>query len=493
MNLKEYMMSINEEAGKRGRPKKTDAQRKAELDNAKKKPISQDKIKPEQVDSKSLMPSKQEVWGRYAGQNGSGGVWEVDVPKGKDNYPPLDDATMNRNLKKLRAKFASKEDFFIQGEAGWGKTSLIIDMAGRYDRFVVTVYLDKAEATDLGGIPTVGKGKSGRNTVEYSPMPWMEILFDNPTKKYLLFFDEMNQAAPDVMNALMPIVLKNVICGKQLHNFVVGAAGNFEDENEGGVNELSKPLLSRFGGIITWQSGDWDNAFQYMHKKWDSKLGKELIDKLQENADLFKNPRDVENHVIELLNNLKEDGEIDLWDASDYLDNLKDLTIDEGEMTRTQISNLEKLADFVYAYMNGKTGDDKKKNKRGQDMVSDDIKACIKHGMEYGYVDQEEEDSKGNIVKVRYGISRENIVEVYTDEGDINAEMLERLISRFEEDGIKFKFDKDSQWQEKGYKDPMQLKNIKDLWKDFIKNHTKESEKKEKKVDPKIMTSINTV
>ena len=313
----------------------------------------------------------------------------------------------------------------------------------------------------------------------------MEVLFNKPSKKYLLFFDEMNQAAPDVMNALMPIVLKNVICGRKLNNFVCAGAGNYEEENEGGVNELSKPLLSRFGGIITWQSGDWDNAFQYMHKKWDAKVGKELIDKLQENADLFKNPRDVENHIIETLNNLKEDGDIDLWDASDYLDNLKDLAIDEGEMTRTQITNLEKLADFVYAYMNGKTGDDKKKNKRGQDMVSDDIKACIKHGMEYGYVDQEEEDSKGNIVKVRYGISRENITEVYTDEGDINAEMLERLISKYEEDGIKFKFDKDSQWQEKGYKDPMQLKNIKDLWKDFIKNHTKEPEKKEKKVDPK--------
>ncbi len=423
--------------------------------------------------------------GKPAEDNGSEGAWGIEEPTEDDLLHGVDRETLNKNKKRILMRLKAKKPFFVQGEAGWGKTSLITKLAHQCGYTVITVYLDKAEATDLGGIPTVGKGKDGKNTVEYSPMPWMEVLFDNPTKKYLLFFDEMNQAAPDVMNALMPIVLKNVICGKQLHNFVVGAAGNFEDENEGGVNELSKPLLSRFGGIITWQSGDWDNAFQYMHKKWDSKVGKELIDKLQENADLFKNPRDIENHVIELLNNLKEDGEIDLWDASDYLDNLKDLTIDEAEMTRTQISNLEKLADFVYAYMNGNTSDDKKKNKRGQDMVNEDIKACIKHGMEYGYVDQEEEDSKGNIVKVRYGISRENISEVYTDEGDINAEMLERLISKFEEDGIKFKFDKDSQWQEKGYKNPMELKNIKDLWKDFIKNHTKQAEKKEKKVDPK--------
>ena len=42
----------------------------------------------------------------------------------------------------------------------------------------------------------------------------------------------MNQAQPCVMNALMPIVLKNVICNVQFDNFMVGAAGNFEDENE---------------------------------------------------------------------------------------------------------------------------------------------------------------------------------------------------------------------------------------------------------------------
>ena len=34
---------------------------------------------------------------------------------------------------------------------------------------------------------------------------------NHPDKQFLLFFDEMNQAADDVMNALMPIVLRNVV------------------------------------------------------------------------------------------------------------------------------------------------------------------------------------------------------------------------------------------------------------------------------------------
>ena len=87
--------------------------------------------------------------------------------------------------------------------------------------------------------------------------------------------------------------------------------------------------------------------------------------------------------------------------------------------------------------------------------ISDDMKACIRHGMEYGYVDQEEKDSSGNIIKVRYGISRENIIDVFTAEGDIDAEMLETLISKFEDDGVKFKFDKNIEWKNKGYADPM--------------------------------------
>ena len=343
MNLKEYMMSINEEAGKRGRPKKTDAQRKAELDNAKKKPISQDKIKPEQVDSKSLMPSKQEVWGRYAGQNGSGGVWEVDVPKGKDNYPPLDDATMNRNLKKLRAKFASKEDFFIQGEAGWGKTSLIIDMAGRYDRFVVTVYLDKAEAVDLGGMPYMDKNKDG-SVVQKVAMPaWADLMkaFDKNNQDklgdldFLLFFDEMNQAQTDVMQALMPIILKHSICGYRFSNFFVGAAGNKEDEAE--LTALSKPLKSRLDPIIKWEN-DWNQSFNFLHGKWDEQIGKDFVSEFHKLApEVFKNPREVEMKIFQHYKALKDDKDYSYLTVKDILERIYDLSKyedDPSEMPR---------------------------------------------------------------------------------------------------------------------------------------------------------------
>ena len=475
MNLKEYMMSINEEAGKRGRPKKTDAQRKAELDNAKKKPIPQDKIKPEQVDSKSLMPSKQEVWGRYAGQNGSGGVWEVDVPKGKDKYPPLDDATMNRNLKKLRAKFASKEDFFIQGEAGWGKTSLIIDMAGRYDRFVVTVYLDKAEAVDLGGMPYMDKNKDG-SVVQKVAMPaWADLMkaFDKNNQDklgdldFLLFFDEMNQAQTDVMQALMPIILKHSICGYRFSNFFVGAAGNKEDEAE--LTALSKPLKSRLDPIIKWEN-DWNQSFNFLHGKWDDQIGKDFVSEFHKLApEVFKNPREVEMKIFQHYKALKDDKDYSYLTVKDILERIYDLSKyedDPSEMPRVTKEACQKAAEKIFNWLRAddNTFDDntvKKENRRGRDMLPDKLKEIIKQAVLEGFVNVVGDDNS-------YGFSEENInviVDIWNSSTDettgklnepINAQMLNRHIKVIlAEEGNKWKFKTNDQWRKAGYVDPL--------------------------------------
>jgi hypothetical protein len=344
-------------------------------------------------------------------------------------------------------RLKAKKPFFVQGEAGWGKTSLITKLAHQCGYTVITVYLDKAEATDLGGIPTVGKGKSGKNTVEYSPMPWMEVLFDNPTKKYLLFFDEMNQAAPDVMNALMPIVLKNVICGKQLHNFVVGAAGNFEHENSA-VSELSAPLKSRFGGIITWESGNWEDAFKHLRKKWKDKISNKFFDQLEEAAgELFKNPRDVESFIIESVAKLKEAGDADFFDTDDYYDQLKDIAKDD--LTRTGEQKLKALAETMHKFVNNIVDDDEEdtSSRKNREMVPDDVVELLKMGMKNGFILDPDDNT------TKYGISRENILKI---EGwdFANREMLERTVNKLEEDGVKFKYEKDEEWKKAGFKDP---------------------------------------
>ena len=394
----------------------------------------------------------KKVQGKDAEKNGlKGGEWGVDEPTDDDAAEEIDKKNLSKNMKRLLMKFKSEEDFFIIGEAGWGKTSIIKNMAKKFNRKVVTVYLDKAVASDLGGIPIPVQGKKG--AVQEMAMPaWAKVIEDNEDQQFLLFFDEMNQAAPDVMNALMPIVLEHEICGRKFKNFFVGAAGNFESEN-GAVNELSGPLRSRFKPLIVWETGgdSWRDAFKYLHKNWDDKLSKELVNDFEDNAEAFQNPREVEQKIFKFIYKLKQDGDYDYFDSEDYLDRLNGLVKDD--LTRTQENNVKKLADNIYSFMNTKESKEGEKQsssgrsgRKSKDvnMVPENVKEAIKTGMKFGYIEQD---------GVKYGISEENI-KALVDEEDCNAEMLERIINKFEADGITFKFKKNEEWKKKGYEDP---------------------------------------
>ena len=381
----------------------------------------------------------------------SGGVWAVEEPTEDDIVKGIDKETLNRNKKRILMRLKADKPFFVQGQAGWGKTSIITKLAHQVGRTVITVYLDKAEATDLGGIPVAAKSKRGANYSEYLMPGWAKVMWDNPKKKFLLFFDEMNQAQPDVMNALMPIVLKTEVCGKKFNNFVVGAAGNFEDENDA-VNELSKPLKSRFGGTIIWESGDWDDAFKHLHKVWDEKTGKEFIDLLREYADLFNNPRDMEMHIIDEVYKLKQDKDSDIWDSNDFLDQFELLAKDD--LKATDKSKLAKLAEKVSAFVKNKgveNGEGRKPAGRERskdiDMVPENVKNAILGGMTKGFVIDDKDPNQ-----TKYGCSRENIG--FIAENVMNEEMLQRLIRKFEAEGKKFKYEKNSEWKKAGYADP---------------------------------------
>lgn len=391
------------------------------------------------VDLKDVKGKEAKEWSK------DGATWGVDEPTDNDAATPINKDELNKNMKRLLLKFKTNEDFFIVGEAGWGKTSIIKDLAKKFKRSVITVYLDKAVASDLGGIPVPVKGKTG--AVQEMAMPaWAKIMQDNPDKKFLLFFDEMNQAAPDVMNALMPIVLEHEICGVKFDNFFVGAAGNFEHENNA-VNELNGPLRSRFKPIIVWETGGeaWKGAFKFLHKQWDDKLSESLVDMFEKNAEIFENPREIDHKIFKFIYNLKEAGDYDYFDVEDYKDRLDGLV--KEDLTRKQEDAVNSLAEALYNYMNNvekeETGRSRKSSKDAE-MVPEVVKNAIKLGMKNGFLVQ------GG---VKYGISRENIGDI-VDDNDCNAEMLERVIRKLEADGIKFKYEKNSEWEKAGYKNP---------------------------------------
>lgn len=408
-------------------------------------------------EAKNVNPER--VVGKDAKKNGTGGKFAIDEPTDNDAVEPLSKDQLNKNMKRLLMKFKADEPFFIMGEAGWGKTSIIKSMAKRFGRRVITIYLDKCEATDLGGIPVPREDKRGNAYVDSAMPSWAQYMLDHDDEQFLLFFDEMNQADGAVMNALMPIVLETEVCGVKFDNFIVGAAGNFDHENDA-VNELSGPLKSRFKPLIIWETGgdaEWKQAFDFMHKEWDNKLGEDGVDYINilfENRDLFQNPREVEHKILKWCSKMIGTDDKDLFDIEDYLDRLEGLAKDD--LSRTQEDKLKKLAEVTYNLVNGIPLVPQKTRGKGKDMMDETLKNTIKKAMKNGFMT----NGPGSSDKRKYGISRENAPLVFCDpemtENPVNREMLDRFINKMEADGIKFKYETDDEWRKAGLTDPFE-------------------------------------
>ena len=417
------------------------------FDEPRKKTINEANVNPERI------------VGKDAKKNGTGGKFAIDEPTDNDVVEPLSKDQLNKNMKRLLMKFKADEPFFIMGEAGWGKTSIIKSMAKRFGRTVITVYLDKCEATDLGGIPVPREDKRGNAYVDSAMPAWAQYMLEHDDKQFLLFFDEMNQADGAVMNALMPIVLETEVCGVKFDNFIVGAAGNFDHENDA-VNELSGPLKSRFKPIIVWETGgdaEWKQAFDFMHKEWDSKLGEdgpEYINLLYENRDLFQNPREVEHKILKWCSKMVDTDDKDLFDVEDYLDRLSGLA--KEDLNRTQEDKLKKLAEATYNLVNGLSLSPERKRSKGKEMMDETLKNTIKKAMRNGFMTNGPDSSD----KRKYGISKENAPLVFCDpemtENACNREMFDRYINKLEADGIKFKYETDAEWKKAGLVDPFE-------------------------------------
>ena len=399
--------------------------------------------------------------------------WAVDEPTDDEAEEGFESVT--DSMDDLIDKFDTEEDFFIIGRAGWGKTSTIKQLAKKYHKKVITVYLDKAEAVDLGGIPVPVKGKTG--AVQEKAMPsWAKIMQDEPDQEFLLFFDEMNQAAPDVMNALMPIILEHEICEVKFDNFFVGAAGNFEDEN-GAVSELSGPLKSRLKPLITWEVNTekaWKQVFKYLHKKWDKVITKQLVDAFEESAMCFENPREIEMKIFQFIHRIKVNGG-ERNNANKYLRRLRGLA--KEDLTRTQEKELERLADGMFNFVAGKD-EEEKSGRRGKNsqQVPKSIQTFIESGMKKGYVAVDIPQSDGTTKKVRFGVCKETIAELI-DEEECNAEMLERTIAKYEANGLTWKYDKPQDWAKLKLEDPMD-----DKWSLVVTSKTRISDEQDEPV-----------
>lgn len=383
----------------------------------------------------------------------------------------LEEEDLSENEAAIQERFDSEKPFFVLGHAGWAKTSIIKRVAKRNGYEILVVYLDKAVKEDLGGIP-IAVDEDGEKSLKVIPPDWAKTIIKNPDRNFLLFFDEMNQADPEVMNALMPIVQDNFIPGvvdekgkpKPVMNFIVGAAGNYHDENKA-THELSGPLLSRFKPLIIWEDNNdaaWEDTFNFYHKKYDSILGKDFIDAFWEYRICFDNPRELNEKLWDKYINVKNKGlgKSKLYTAeriAKYIyggkgANAEDRLIKKDMNDQQALKYAKEMAEIIYEWLNdaNKKKEEEEKRTSGRRSVAmsipENVREMLETGIPLGYIDA---SLFYDIPNTLFIVAEDNIYDLFDPE-EINAESIKQFIKQLNRNGIKFKYAK----AEDGLNDP---------------------------------------
>jgi len=310
-----------------------------------------------------------------ADENGSDGDWAVERPTAKDRESVnLNELPKDTNVRFLQKQFQDHTPFFIQGKAGWAKSSLIKSMAKAFGRTVITVYLDKAEPEELEGIPAkeMSNVRGGHaKQVKLLP-PWAEFMRTHPDEKFFLFFDELNQASPGIYNALMPIcnVEDHQIGGIRFKNYMVGAAGNLKSENDS-LETIPQPLMARLGKKPKiWETNtpeSWKTAFAYLrkaipneklhdevyannNKNWTELLGEEFINKVEEICMLVDSPRDIERYCFSKAYIYSKSKNCKSFTTDDVQEDIIDKTVSESileQPDKKQREMMNKAIEFI--------------------------------------------------------------------------------------------------------------------------------------------------
>lgn len=204
--------------------------------------------------------------------------------------------------KKLLKDAGNKKNIFLYGESGIGKSAITDEYGEENGLEVVPFSLATEMPEAMGGIP---HAKQAEKAVEYFTRLLDERLaplFKTKGKGYVLFFDEMNQALPEVLNACYSIChpdpTKRHWCGHSLEYAQIVGAGNLSTGEDGTVylNDIPTPLHNRFN-IFEMKSNKKDTK-DYLKKKWKNipQVAKYIDVLLDENIP----PRDIDG-VLEVL------------------------------------------------------------------------------------------------------------------------------------------------------------------------------------------------
>lgn len=244
--------------------------------------------------------------------------------------------------KKLLKDGNYKKNVFLYGKSGIGKSAIVEDYGKECDLTVIPFSLATEMPEAMGGIPHVNNNvltkllhsiadklykaltkdnsktnfiinivKSIKDATETNDIASyftrlldqrLAPLFETKGKGYVLFFDEMNQALPEVLNACYSIChpdpKKRHWCGHSLEYAQIVGAGNLNTGEDGTVylNDIPTPLHNRFH--IFEMEADKQDTKDFLEKKWKNipQVAKYIDVLLAENTP----PRDIDE-ILEVI------------------------------------------------------------------------------------------------------------------------------------------------------------------------------------------------
>ena len=150
----------------------------------------------------------------------------------------------NKAKSSITHAMKKKRPIFLWGPPGIGKSELVQSITDEMKGHMIDLRLGQMDPTDIRGIPFYNKDNGLMDWAPPIDLPSKELAAKYPI--VVLFFDEMNSAAPSVQAAAYQLVLNRRIGKYELpDNVVIVAAGNREGD-KGVTYKMPAPLSNRF-------------------------------------------------------------------------------------------------------------------------------------------------------------------------------------------------------------------------------------------------------
>lgn len=182
-----------------------------------------------------------------------------------------------KQMLEILDKMPNPPALMVYGAPGIGKTSILSDFAKEKNYDLRVKHLSRMDATDWSGIP---KQNEGQMFTEFMPISIFKPL-EKGKNKIIIFFDELNTAMPQVLNAALDVILekKGEGYGAILpEDTIILAAGNLGEEDGTYVETLSSAVKTRMIQVRMKQETQ-----QWLEWAKSKNINKTIIDFIEKN------------------------------------------------------------------------------------------------------------------------------------------------------------------------------------------------------------------